>query len=202
MYTQGNPYGDTTRPFGGMMPGGYGPTQAFPIAPGGYAPGGYAPGGYAPGGYAPGGLPFVPVGPAEGEDLFGLVQRVERYIQDQVTAAAFYRELAGQIENEKVKSYLLEAMRDEQKHEQLLRQLYQRITGQSINAQPTRVTFASPREGLLKAIDGEIDAYEAYKTEYQRFEDREIRRLFFDLFSDEIEHATRFNTALHILAWT
>lgn len=133
-------------------------------------------------------------------DLPGLVSRVETYLQDEASAAVFYRELANKVENPTVRAYLIEAMEDEQKHFRLLSRLYQHLTGCTYQVRPEPTPFTTVREGLLKAAGDEIDAYEAYKDEYQRYDDPEIRRLFFELFSDEIEHAVRFNTALHILA--
>lgn len=225
---QGGPVPGFPTP-GGPVPGG--PVPGFPIPgvpmPGVPAPGQTPPGGpprdVTPGLFGsprPNERPFgpleelemaVPPGvppatppvapPFGGADLTSLARRIENYLQDEVTANRFYQELAAQSQNETVKRYLLEAARDEQKHFQLLSQLYQRITGRPApRPQPQEQSFPTLRDALLKAIDNEFEAYEEYKTEYQRFADPQIRWIFFELFSDEIEHAVRFNTALHIMA--
>lgn len=121
-------------------------------------------------------------------------------MKDQVTAANFYRELGEMAENETVKRYIMHAREDEQEHYRLLRQLHQELTGRTFEARPAKVTYASLTDGLLKAIDDEVEAYEEYRNEYLRYTDPRIRQLFFELMTDEIEHATRFNTALYILA--
>ncbi|MFZ5815399.1 MAG: ferritin family protein [Bacillota bacterium] len=159
------------------------------------------PGGVMLGVLIPGGmLPGSGAMPAPAEELQGLAGRIEGYLKDQATAAAFYRELRELTEHPTIRRCLTEAMEDEAKHYKLLQGLYRQLTGRSLEAAPGKESYASLREGLIKAADGEIQAYEAYKDEYQRFTDPAIRTLFFELFSDEIEHATRFNTALHILS--
>lgn len=198
----GMPYGGKLRP--GVAPG--------PVTPGGAGPG-VAPGGLAPGGYVPGAVTPVPTErPMRGEAVRprpepgatgvgreGLVQRLEAYMKDQVTAAAFYRELEEAADDARVKEYLRHAREDEQKHYRLLRRRYQALTGRPYEAAPTQVTYASLTDGLFKAIDGEIEAFEEYRDEYLRQTEQQDRQLFFELMTDEIEHATRFNTALHIL---
>jgi len=204
---------------GGMMPGGMTPGGMVPggMMPGGMVPGGMMPGGMMPGGMVPGGMmqdahpegrpmgdvPETAAGlaglPLPSGDLSGLASRIPAYLQDEVSANAFYRGLAQEAGDETTRRYLEEAAADEQKHFRLLSDLYTRLTGRQAHPAPGPVQYGSLREGLLIAADGEVEAYEEYKDEYQRATDPYLRWLFFQLFSDEIEHAVRFNIALHRL---
>jgi rubrerythrin len=49
-------------------------------------------------------------------------------------------------------------------------------------------------------MDNEYEAMEEYRNEYLRATDRATRNLWFELMTDELEHATRFNYALQVLA--
>jgi|GEM_PF-4854018 len=194
---------------GGMMPGG--------MMPGGMLPGGMMPGGMMPGGVMPGNtreprpegrpmgdLPETAPGPAglplPTGDLTGLVGRIPKYLQDEVNASTLYRQLARETTDEVVRSYLEGAAGDEEKHFQLLSDLYLRLTGRRARPVAQRVQNGSLWEGLLIATDGELEAYEEYKDDYQRSTDPYLRWLFFELLSDEVEHAVRFNAALHRLS--
>lgn len=134
--------------------------------------------------------------PLPSGDRAGLARRIPKYLQDEINASAFYRQLAREASDETVRGYLEEAAADEQKHFQLLSDLWLRLTGRRVGPTPQPVQYDSLREGLLIAANDELQAYEEYKDEYQRFTDPYLRWLFFELFSDEIEHAVRFNTAL------
>jgi len=138
--------------------------------------------------------------PASTAGFPALAQRLETYLADELTAGSLYRLLAEMVGNEAVRGHLDRAARDEEKHYRLLCPLYRRLTGRHPRAQPREVTFASPQEGLLTAIESELKAYEAYKDEYQRLQDRTLRQIFFELFSDSLGHAVRWNAALHILS--
>lgn len=134
-----------------------------------------------------------------GADREALVRHIRQYMQDQASAVQFYRELGAMAPVPKIREYLRHAADDEQRHYELLGQLYRALTGQTYTATPEKVSFASFRDGLLMAIDDELEAYEEYRDEYLRYPTPQIRQVFFELLSDEIEHAVRFNTALHLM---
>ncbi|MBP2017246.1 ferritin-like protein [Symbiobacterium terraclitae] len=207
---------------GGMMPGGMMPGGMMPggMMPGGMMPGGMMPGGMTPGGMAPGDMmrdarpegrpmgdlpesapelvPAVPALPLPSGDLAALARRIPKYLQDEVTSAAFYRHLAGEARDEKVRGYLEQAAADEDKHFRLLSDLYFRLTGRRLHPTAQRVPHSSHRDGLLIAANDGIKAYGEYEDEYQRATDPYLRWLFFELLSDEIGHAVRLNTILHM----
>lgn len=124
-----------------------------------------------------------------------LLQKIEESIQDEVSATAFYGQLEQAAESPPVKDYIRHAKEDEQKHARLLQDLYRDLTGRTFAAQPQPVPFANLLEGLKRALDDELEAAESYREIYLANRDERIRAVFFELMTDEMEHATRFTWA-------
>ena len=81
----------------------------------------------------------------------------------------------------------------------MLQDLYRSLTGRTFEAQVQPVEFASLAEGLKRAMDDEYEAMEEYRDVYLSTGNARIRNLFFELMTDELEHATRFNYALDVV---
>jgi rubrerythrin len=128
-----------------------------------------------------------------------LLSNIEKSMQDQASAAAFYQELMDLAQDPMVKDYINHAREDEVKHYRLLGELHRELTGQTYEAQPQRVEYTSLTDGLKKAMNNEYEAMEFYRDIYLGSDDERVRKVFFELFTDELEHATRFNYALQVL---
>jgi rubrerythrin len=152
-----------------------------------------APAGALPAPATGGAAPLTP----RDRELLGT--QVQKFIQDQANAAAFYRELMEQVPGQELKAYVEHALEDEQKHYQMLTQLYRELTGRTYEAQAQPTEFADLRTGLKMAMDDEYEASEEYRDVYLRYQNQQIRDLFFELMNDELEHATRFNYVLQSL---
>lgn len=126
-------------------------------------------------------------------------QRLEKFMQDQATAAAFYGALIEQVADPALKDYIEHARDDEQKHYRMLNMLYRDLTGRSYQVQAQPVEFATPAAGLKRAMDDEYEAFEEYRAVYLGSDIRRVRDVFFELMTDELEHATRFNYVLQVL---
>lgn len=131
-----------------------------------------------------------------------LAQRVEAYLARELTARSLYGRLAGEVQNEVIRTWLEQAAGDEQKHYRLLCPVYRRLAGRPPRVEPREVTYSGVRDGLLMAIEDALKALEEYKDEFQRFQDQDptLRHIFFELLSDEMRHAVRLSTALHLLS--
>lgn len=156
---------------------------------------------------APGGGTAVAGGQTAGAVPGGLTERerndlvpqIQKFMQDQADAVAFYGELIEQLQAEELKDYVRHAREDEQKHYRMLGELYQALTGRTYEVQPRPTEFASLAAGLKLAMDDEYAAAEEYRDVYLKYNDRRVRNLFFELMTDELEHATRFNYVLQAL---
>jgi len=140
-----------------------------------------------------GGTPLTP------RDRETLGAQVQKFIQDQANASAFYQQLVEQVPGEDLKDYVQHALDDEREHYRLLTAFYRDLTGRTYEAQPQPTEFANLRTGLKMAMDDEYEASEEYRDVYLRYDHPQIRNLFFRLMNDELEHATRFNYVLQAL---
>jgi rubrerythrin len=128
-----------------------------------------------------------------------LIQEIEKAMQDQATAAAFYQELMDQAGDPVVKDYINHAREDEIKHYRMLGDLHREIAGRPFDARPQKVEYANLAAGLFRAMNNEYEAMEFYRGIYLRNPEKRVRDVFFELMTDELEHATRFNYALQVL---
>jgi len=153
----------------------------------------------APGGGGSTSTSAVPGGLTE-QERAELVPLIEKFMQDQANATALYGELIEQLQAEELKDYVRHAREDEAKHYRMLGELYQTLTGRTYEAQPKPPEFASLAAGLKLAMDDEYAASEEYREVYLKYSDRRVRNLFFELMTDELEHATRFSYVLQALS--
>lgn len=128
-----------------------------------------------------------------------LVPLIQKFMQDQANAAAFYQELQNQVPGEDLKDYVNHAREDEQKHYRMLGELYRELTGRTYEATAQKIEFPDLASGLKRAMDDEYEAAEEYRDVYLKYNNRRVRDLFFELMTDELEHATRFNYVLQRL---
>jgi rubrerythrin len=141
----------------------------------------------------------APEAESQGQQRASQPQLIEKFMQDEANAAAFYQALVDAIADPAVKDYVRHAMEDEQKHYRMLGDLYRRLTGRTYEARPEPPALTDVLAGLKQAMDNEYEAMEEYRNEYLRATDRAARNLWFELMTDELEHATRFNYALQVL---
>lgn len=132
-----------------------------------------------------------------------LLRSVEKALKDQATATVFYGELAERAQKEEagetVVDYIRHAQEDEGKHFRMLKEFYKELAGTDYEVKPGKVEYNTLAEGLLKAMNDEYEAMEFYREIYLSTTNNRIRDLFFELMTDELEHATRFNYTLQVV---
>ncbi|MDM5155699.1 ferritin-like domain-containing protein [Bacillus sp. DX1.1] len=121
-----------------------------------------------------------------------VLQAILKAVQGEATAIEFYARLANEAPNAKHKQAVLHALEDEKIHLQLFTQLYSTLTGQQPTYQIVPVQYASYKEGLERAYEDELEAYEEYRNAFLLTQNQTIRDVFLRAFTDEIEHAMRF----------
>ncbi|MFT4412331.1 ferritin family protein [Fredinandcohnia humi] len=117
---------------------------------------------------------------------------IMRGIKGESQAIDFYKRLVEMAPDESSKEDVLHALADEEDHLRKFINLYIQLTGNQPVFRYEKKQFDSFEDGLLKAYNDELEAYEDYRNSYLLSNDQLIRDVFFHAMTDEIEHATRF----------
>lgn len=131
------------------------------------------------------------------EEALSLVKKaVEGEREDEM----FYDYLLSVAPTQEQKEIITTIRNDERKHNKMFRQIYRDFTGQEV-AIPSDVSFNRPRsyiEGIKKALFGELSAVERYRDIRAGMPTRYYRDMVFEILTDELKHATKYNYILNI----
>lgn len=96
---------------------------------------------------------------------------------------------------------VIESIRDdERKHNKMFKAIYKYYTGEEIETSMD-VNFEKPRsfiDGVKKALFGELSAMERYRIIRAGMPDRYFRDMVFEILTDEMKHATKYNYILNL----
>lgn len=96
---------------------------------------------------------------------------------------------------------IIESIRDdERKHNKMFKAIYKYYTGEEIETSMD-VNFEKPRsfiDGVKKAFFGELSAMERYRIIRAGMPDRYFRDMVFEILTDEMKHATKYNYILNL----
>jgi rubrerythrin len=123
-------------------------------------------------------------------------------IDDEATAAAFYANLSNALAEaglEQAAVWVREASRDEQRHLSLLQGRYRELYGATHKAVLGKTGVEDLRSALLIALADEFTDARKYRDAYLAYTDAADQRIFFELMTDEMRHATVFTYALQAL---
>lgn len=127
-----------------------------------------------------------------------LVEEVYHAARGELEAAAMYEQLAALAPGDWERSQILHALEDERKHYRLLSALYSRLTGGPLPSISVHVRVSDYRSGLREALEDELEAAEMYRRMRASATERSLRDMFFELQTDEMEHASRFAALMGI----
>lgn len=122
-----------------------------------------------------------------------IVQATMSAIKGEASAIEFYTRLEAIAPTAFAKEQVHHALQDEKVHLKLFEDLYKNLTGSKPTYTIKKTSFKNFQDGLKKAYQEELDAYEAYRNAYLLTNNQYIRDVFFHAMTDEIEHATRFS---------
>lgn len=128
------------------------------------------------------------------EALTLIKQSVEGEREDEL----FYDYLISVAPTKEEQQIIASIRDDERKHNQMFRQIFHDLTGQTIAA-PQEADFKKPAsyiEGVKKAFFGELGAVERYRDIRAGLPSRYHRDMLFEIITDEQKHADKYN---HIL---
>ncbi|MBW7477532.1 ferritin-like domain-containing protein [Paenibacillus oenotherae] len=123
-------------------------------------------------------------------------QSVEGEREDEL----FYDYLISVAPSQEEKDIITSIRNDERKHNRMFRSIYQGLTGQTIPA-PDQVEFEKPKtyiDGIRKALFGELSAVERYRDIRAGLQSRYYRDMVFEILTDELKHATKYNYILDL----
>lgn len=112
----------------------------------------------------------------------------------------FYDYLLSVAPSEEEKEIIQSIRDDERKHNQMFHRIYHDLTGQTITV-PTVVEFEKPTtymEGIRRALFGELGAVERYRDIRAGMPNRFYRDMVFEIITDELKHATKYNYILNL----
>jgi rubrerythrin len=124
-----------------------------------------------------------------------VIVALETAIAAEIAAADLYARLAGAAASETTKSLFLSLSADEEQHRHLLEKQYASDAGRAYVAGPVRqLRFPADARDLLwpaaltLAINGEMDAHDAYSTCAAQTTDRRAKAMYEQLAADESGH--------------
>lgn len=128
------------------------------------------------------------------------LELIKKSVGDEKNDEMFYTEILEQAPTEKDKHILRAIRDDERKHNQILRNVYYRITGQMLpeNRDSERNTSKEKYvENLEKALMGELGAVTKYRKIMGAMPDDETYTLLMSIMTDELRHASKYNFLIH-----
>jgi rubrerythrin len=107
----------------------------------------------------------------------------------------FYEYLISVAPTNEEKLIIASIRDDERRHSRLFRKIYKDLTGKEV-PQAAGEEFQRPRtykDGLVKALFGELAAVEKYRVIRQGLPNTYYRDILFNIITDEIKHSAKYN---------
>jgi rubrerythrin len=137
-------------------------------------------------------IPSLPLkGPKTFEQILCYIHKA---IVDEATAADFYCRLLKEAPNKLHREFIEHAYRDELEHLQIFSKLYCYYTDHEPEYRIEPIHCPCYKDGLLIALEGELEAVEFYRNVQLYTMDQVIIDTFFLAMVDEQTHATMFST--------
>ena len=132
------------------------------------------------------------------EDLDRALELVKEAVQDERSDELFYDYLISVATTQEEKDIIISIRNDERNHRKWYREIYKIFTGKNIENTEGE-SFTKPKsyiEGISKAVFGELSAMEKYRIIREGLPSRYYRDLVFQILTDEMKHATKYNYIL------
>lgn len=123
------------------------------------------------------------------------LQMIAEAVQGEKEDQIFYNYLISQAPTKEQKDIIASIRNDEIKHNKLYKNMYKELTGRDVVLKPEEEFQppASYKEGIKKALFGELKAMERYRIIRQGLPNRLYRDIVFEILTDELKHATLYN---------
>ena len=127
--------------------------------------------------------------------LQSALQHIAEAVQGERNDELFYQYLISIAPTQEEKEIIASIRDDERKHNRMFRRIYRDFTGQEVNI-IEQEPFQKPRtyvDGIKRALFGELSAVERYRNIKRCLPQGMYRDMLFEIITDEIKHATKYN---------
>ncbi len=124
-----------------------------------------------------------------------LTELIEDALNEEVKDNGFYDGLAAKISDIDDKNKLKQMSLDEKKHYNMLKEIYEKLTGKEFS--PQKEADKNEAESIVKsiekAIDKELESVEMYRPILFALENPAFKNYLQEIITDEQNHAARLN---------
>lgn len=127
--------------------------------------------------------------------LQNALNEIKKSVQGEREDELFYDDLINLAPNQEQKDIIKSIRDDERKHNNFLRNIYQDLTGEMIRPIED-VSYEKPTsyiDGIKKALFGELSAVERYRRIRAEMPNQYLRDILFEILTDELKHAAKYN---------
>lgn len=131
------------------------------------------------------------------------IENIKEFVIDEINDTDFYNNLISLAPNEEQKKIIEDIRDDEKIHTQIFRKIFTKLTGvvlpssNQLSSKPMNSSF-SYKEGLKKALFGELDAVKKYREFMAYMPSNDLHDMFMYVLTDEIRHASKYNYLISI----
>jgi rubrerythrin len=128
------------------------------------------------------------------------LQGIKEAVQGERNDELFYDELIRLAPSREQAEIIVSIRNDERGHNKMYREMYRALTGQEITAEGSEPyqPIGSYREGLQRALQGELGAVEKYRNIWFGLPAGIYKDTVFGIILDELKHAAKYNNLITI----
>lgn len=100
----------------------------------------------------------------------------------------------GEEERAEIAKVIQEIQNDERLHNEILKSMYRQLTGEvAVSEDEEFIPPRSFREGIIRALKGELEAVRRYRRIMAGLPDNSYRDQIFSILTDELRHSALYN---------
>lgn len=121
------------------------------------------------------------------------IRDLQMGLEGEAAAIEMYAQLMEMAPTPEQRQHIRHAYEDERKHFRIFSDLYLHLTGRMPSISEPMVKVEDYKQGIAQAFNDELEAAELYRGMLLNTYDPAIRDAMFEIMTDEMEHADRFN---------
>ena len=136
------------------------------------------------------------------QSFMNSINLMQQSVEAEKSDALFYEWLINNIPTDiltksqakEIKDTIISIREDEISHNKMFKKMYKQLTG--MDAKPVEEEFVPPEnfvEGILKALNGELNAVKRYREIMNGMPNLYFRDNVFNILTDELRHGSLYN---------